>query len=426
MIDLRARNAIRWQPDARVLPARAVSRQSRGGGLFVTLFALAWCGGIVASIVGGTMQTGFQPWKTAVMLLFLLPGLGLVLLGLWLLVVRREVELGRERVTIRHRGLRGTQHFTVPTDSYLGVLRRVSGSDDTTWIVELVHPDEALSVTLFTSSGGLCIDQRWREAWTSFAELLDLPVLERRPEGVVAREREDVDRPLVERLERGELEGGAVLDEALGRQVDLRRQPGVLTVTCGGRGSRLRSVVWLLAWGGGAYGVQRLAEELGPHVALTAAFWALVVFAGLSALGLVLPAARHVLRVDSDGLEAYLEVGRRRWFTRHLRLGEIEDILLAPVGQSTPRGRQPLVVKGRERSIHFGQTLTLPARQALRSELLAAIAAAAGVEPRDGADPGAPRVVAPPARPPTRLFAGIAAVVVAFFAVLAVLMSLAF
>ena len=187
------------------LPVSVTRKGNLFGGLFVLVFAVAW-GGLP---VYGMLQHGLpdlaQPENW---LFFLFPSLavGIVLLGLHLLIWRRTVTLDSLFVTVEQRGVFGRKTWQEPRTAYQGVLkrsRRVStkNASYTLYLVDLLHPDAERRVNLYTARS----DRDWRAKWESYARWLKLPALEEGPDGLVARQSADLDKPVAALIAEGKV-----------------------------------------------------------------------------------------------------------------------------------------------------------------------------------------------------------------------------
>jgi len=179
-------NRVHWEASGRVLPLRRVERGSRVGGLLALLFGLAWAGGLIGLLVIATLEEGPDLPKALMLLLFALPGAFVLYFGLGQLVGRYSVRIDGEAVTVIRRGVRGETRWREPLSAYAGVLREANrhdsehGASYTDYRVLLAHRDPERQLELFRvhSPGG------WEEAWRGYAELLGLPRLEERAEGI--------------------------------------------------------------------------------------------------------------------------------------------------------------------------------------------------------------------------------------------------
>ena len=80
------KNQILWKPAESTLPMETVQRSSLFGGVILSLFSLAWFGGLLAIIVLATLKQGSNIPTSIMLLLFASPGLFSLYIGLSMMV----------------------------------------------------------------------------------------------------------------------------------------------------------------------------------------------------------------------------------------------------------------------------------------------------------------------------------------------------
>ena len=194
-----------WRIDVAAPPVEAHQTGSRGGALFMILFALVWGGIPVAGLVSmiGSGEAGPE------LLLFLLfPAIGLVMLafGVHSLLWRKTVSFDGRAFSVREKGLFGEKSWTEPLSAYEGVVcstRRVKtkNSSYTLHMVDLVHPDPDRRINLYTDTSG----NGFRSVWESYARQLNVPAFEESEGGVLRREAADLDKSVGELVREGKV-----------------------------------------------------------------------------------------------------------------------------------------------------------------------------------------------------------------------------
>ena len=423
-----ASNAIHWTPSDAILPMQCVRRGSRIGGVLVSLFALAWCGTLLACIVAGTLQEGVNVAMTLLLLGFALPGLLFLWVGLNTLFGRREVFIDRQQVTVRERGLRRTRSWSEPLSAYAGVLRRVvhhsGGRNSTSWterLVVLAHESPEREIPLFEARAGVGVKELQTETWRRLGTLLERPLLEQNAEGVFAIDAESFDAPLREKLRAEDAATPATLSDLGGRVV----------VTCDGNAtvfaSRRFRNCWkgalglaitlaMLAVGRHIEATEPSAEGIGIFVWMMYGFVAMFVLAFATEL-----LGREDLRIDRAYATHRLRYGL---WTRERSLA-VDEIRAVSVKRDErgPSGSHAVVIEGKKAVIRFGESLPKATLIGVKGRVLALLAEDTGASPRDAA---VPVKIGDPVRAARARLVWVPVAILAFFALLGVLMHLAF
>jgi len=421
---LAARNRVRWSPHSTVLPMQTTRRQSLVGAVFALLFGLVWCGLLGASIIFGTIKEGPNLPMTLMLLVFMVPGLGVLALALHLLVNRRKITVERHAVTVNERRVRGRRQWQEPLSNYRGVLKKRvqhQGSrgtgGHTEYSVVLSHADASKEIVLFEALGGIGIDRLWHESWRQFSDLLALQPLEQTEEGIVVASGAGERTTLLEKAEQGTVSVIEAETIDLGRLVKHRRH-----------GSRWILTYWR-GWGAWRAAVGMLISAVlvaaGRYFMLTgqgdrllAIFvWVAAGFGVLMALSVLHDLfTTDELSIDQQGIVYQLLPRRSPRRRRELRASEVERVR----SRADEHGEAVVIIEGPGKPIRFGTGLPLSNRVAVKQLVVAVIAE--GVQSL-----GKTRIVAPLESPQVgRQLLAFGAVVVAFFGALAVLMHFAF
>jgi hypothetical protein len=225
----------RWHLEVPIgpLPATVTHTGSLFGGLFIMVFALAWGGLPTAGMISNGLPDLGQP-ENWLFLLFPALAVGIFLYGLSLLVWRKTITLDDLFVRVEERRLFGTEAWQEQRTAYRGVLshsRRVSTKNSSyiLYMIDLAHPDRRRNISLYSSRS----DRAWRAKWEDYARWLELPALQEGSDGLVARDIEDLDKPVAELLREGKLEVDYDLlqERAEGLAVDIEGDSVVVTRT---------------------------------------------------------------------------------------------------------------------------------------------------------------------------------------------------
>jgi hypothetical protein len=415
------RNTIVWTPDEHILPMRSVQRGSRIGGAFMTLFSLAWCGVLYASIIGGTIKKGVNIPMTLFMLVFSLPGLVFLYAGLRSLFGRTEVTLSSDTVEVVRKGVGRSRRWVEPLRAFTGVLRRAvhhtsdDGPDYTEYQLLLAHSDPEKQVQLFNSRSSA----DWESAWHSFSGLLGLPLLDESELGVYQVGGEVP-------VYKASIPVGAGVVQVDARGIEVSRENG---------GYRFRfSQAWTALGGalgmviaGGIAAVARMMQPQFPNDSLLVVFtWVMAGFVLISFGSLVRSLrSSEELTVTRDRVEYLRGSGRndrRNSVMMSLPTAEIRSVTV----KADPLHRGTLAavtIEGADDSIRLATWRSFK----VKLELMCGIAAALGEVTGKGAGAFQPDIVLPGQRQIQRRSAALlVGAIAAFFAVMVPLMWLAF
>ena len=355
-------------------PVVVTHKGSLFAGLFITVFGTVW-GGFP---VFGMMQHGAPDLdrpENWLFLLFPVIGVGIVLYGLHRLLWRKTVTLDGLFVAVAERGLFGARSWQEPLTGYRGVLSRsrrvhTKNSNYTLYLVELLHRDSKRTINLYTARRR----ESWRAKWEAYARWLKLPALEQDEGSVVARDVEDLDKPVAELIDEGKVavDYDALKQRAEGLAVDIEGDAVVATRTRP-QVSLLGMLLFLafpavFVYVGFFLGEGDAVDRIGRLVV-----GAMGVFFGVSILaGLVWDRlTRRRLRIAPDRLTvtAVGPWGESR--SRSLDAGEIEGVR---VGREHENRRPAVLIQGDRQTLAFGRGLPEASLEFLRNAVLAKIA----------------------------------------------------
>lgn len=336
--------------------------------------------GTMMGLVGGLMTLGatgilygeFFLW--GLLTPFAWVGIAILLGGVHLAIMRKEVRLDAESVTVRTRGLVGRKAWTEPLSAYRGVMLRskweAGGRNQQAYqvfLVELQHEDPKKTVEIFQSRS----DKGWHATWREVSLRFRLLALEETPEGVVGSLPEDLEKSVRDKVREGALE--IAFDPSAPPPAGLAVQAAE-----GGLDIRVLQRNWRSSglWGG----VGGIVAGLGFLVVMVA--WGLpgIVLAVVTGLCIVATvalfggfmASRARLQVGRDAVTASLVTPFGEMRKQVIDTARISGVQIgAPKGQQSGSCLHILTDDGR---VYVGTGLSRPALEWLRNCLLAAVA----------------------------------------------------
>jgi hypothetical protein len=355
-------------------PVEVTHKGSLFGGLFILVFGAVWGGFPVFGMLQQGMPDLSRP-ENWLFLLFPVIGVGILLYGLHLLLWRKTVALDGLFVAVAERGLLGHKSWQEPLTAYRGVLSRsrrvqTKNSSYTLYLVELLHGDAKRTINLYTARR----QDGWRAKWEAYARWLKLPALEQGEGGVVARETEDLDKPIAELIDEGKVavDYDILKQRAEGLAVDIEGE--AVVATCTQPQVSLLGMLLFLAFPavflyvGFFLGDGDAVDRIGRLVVGAMG----ILFGGLVLAGLVWDRlTRRRLRIAPDRVTVttvgpWGEVGGRS-----LDAGEIEGVRVAREHENR---RPAVLIEADRRSLAFGRGLPEASLQFLRNAVLAKIA----------------------------------------------------
>ena len=301
------------------------------------------------------------------MMVFPAVGFGLLLLGLHVMIWRKNITFDETGIDVAERGLFGTKTWWEPLSAYRGVLRhtrrvKTKNSSYTLYLVDLVHDERSRKIRLFQSRS----DKLWRKAWEYYAHRLKVPALERSSEGEVRRDAADLDKNVKELVASGKIRIDKQPIAGPLEGVKLEREGKTLVITRTGPVNP-----W---WG-------HILAVLFPLVFVgfglfhpEAPFWvaALGIFFEVLFLWGVIKdlTTRERLRVDRKNVAQTTVSRAGEGKANQLFSADVETVTVGADGRQ--RGR--LVIAGDSGEIRFGARLPRATLAQLRNAVLAEIA----------------------------------------------------
>ncbi len=184
-------------------PVNARLRGNIAAGILLLLIAIVWTG--FNLLIGQSLLEEPMPMPL-VMIPILLVGLVFFAFALRMILYRRVVTIDRDVVTIDQRNWFRTKRRRAALDSYPGVLRKklhYSRNKQTreAFLSLLAHGDRSMTVVLAASPD----EAKGREQAEAYARWLDKPALEETAEGYLARDPDDLDKPLAQLVAEGKI-----------------------------------------------------------------------------------------------------------------------------------------------------------------------------------------------------------------------------
>ena len=368
-------------PPGQELPFQTL-RKSIAVGIVVIVFSLLWIAASLAVIVWVLLRGGLSP----MVLLPLLPvgiGVGLFLLGVWLLTSVKEWTFTKEAVACHARSAFGRKEWEEPLTAYRGVLSKSeyhSGGKNhpsyTLYKLSLVHPAEKRrSVQLYCSSSR----EGFRREHERYARLFGLPALEETDDGVVERSPDELDKSVQELATEGRLKVQFDPSAPLpGKRLAVRTDEQFLHISTRAVLSPVLAVAFGLdALMGTALLVVGLTNALGVRAPLIA------VGALMAVVGLVGCIVAAVVRLVRPQLSVSPDEVRKRYVTpwgsfseQKIPAAQVEQ---AVVGKPTSgTGGNVVRVESDEQAIEFGAGLSDAEKRWVRDCVISVIIAGSG------------------------------------------------
>jgi hypothetical protein len=247
---------------------------------------------------------------------------------------------------------------------------RTKNSSYTLYLVELLHGDPKRTVNLYTARR----QEGWRGKWEAYARWLKLPALEEGEGDVVAREVEDLDKPVAELIDEGKLavDYDILNQPAEGLAVDF--EGDAVVATCTRPQVTLLGLLLFLAFPavflyvGFFLGEGDAVDRIGRLVVGAMG----ILFGGLILAGLVWDrVTRRRLRIAPDRITVTTFGPWGEGRGRSLEAAEVEGVRVAREHENR---RPAVLIESDKRTLAFGRGLPEASLQFLRNAVLAKIA----------------------------------------------------
>ncbi len=260
------------------LPARLAYRGNAAMGAFLMFFSVVWSGAVLfiaSDIFAEPFPIYLIPFA------FVAVGAGLFIAGLGAILLRIDLTIGREDVTIRARRWFRARTTVTALDDYAGVLRvratyRRNKKTHVVWLAALPHEQRDRRVVLAASRD----EAEGRRLVEDYARWLDKPALEDTADGFHARAPEDVDKSVAQLVAEGKLASGYRPGRAAPAQLRIETGPERIVISLL-KGAMPLWLGTLLAGGGGAAAFAFIGYGADTAVEIAGGGFGLVVMAGV-------------------------------------------------------------------------------------------------------------------------------------------------
>ncbi|MGY8995500.1 MAG: hypothetical protein ACKVH7_03575 [Alphaproteobacteria bacterium] len=313
------------QVETEAFPVTVLTKGNVIGGIFIMVFAVLWSAAAV--FIGQGFLDGALPYNV-LPFVFIIPGIGLAVFGLYSALLRIETTLDGHLVTIKKRTWFTTRTVTLPLSDYPGVLRkRVTYTRNkrthTAWVAALPHDEKTKRVVLGASSD----EAEGRKLVENYARWLNISTLESTVDGFEARAPEDVDRSLAELAAQGKVASSYRAGKAAPAEVHVETGSDMIIVSFMKTGIPLwltTILVGLIAAVIGAFVGFGIADDSVYMAAAMAGVIVAVVFFGV--IRGMKTRRQLILRRDRVVIAALGKDGKEPKISAELMLNEIEGL----------------------------------------------------------------------------------------------------
>jgi hypothetical protein len=376
-------NRISWTPADGSFPMKRTVTGNRLAGTLALLIGFAWVYFLLDPLFNA-LDPIFLPAEFLMMLLVVLPGVFVVLYGMSQYVYHEETTIDQSVVSWKRRGLMGAREWREGIANYQGVLKEhlhwgqsegSRGSSRMNYFIRLTHSDSDKDVLLYWAQSTLHVSPpEWLESWKRYAELLQLPVIEKTEDGMRSSDVSDLNEPLIHKIRDGKRKVSPIdpLGVKLGLMAQLERDEDVWIITCYPVWTLWKSVagtiVLALVWVG-AYAFSLVDPRILKYLLLSLP---------LCVLAIGLSIRRKVAHPEQLALDKrciyYRHLDKKgEWVTRDIPLRSVYDISVRD-DPTHFRSAGDIVVDGENRSIRFGWWLPKKTKLHIKNLLLSLIA----------------------------------------------------
>lgn len=379
------KNKISWVPAEVSFPMRYSIVGSRLAGAFALFIGAIWISFFIDDIFKALRPTLILP-ELLMMALLILPGIFVLIYGISQYVYREETIVDRKHILWRRRGLSGNREWRELISNYQGVLKEHQYwhqshegasrcSSHMIYFIRLTHPDPGKEIVLYRAESDMLVPPTdWVEKWKRYAELLQLPVLEKTERGISSSDASDLETPLVNKIREGKLKITAIDpgNVALGLMAKLTHDGDLWVITCypvWNAWKSIAGVIILIFALIGAYSFELINPQIFRYF-----LWFIPVC--VLAIGLsIRKQLAHPEQLAIDQKNIYYRYFRRQagWVTDDITLHSIYNISV----KSNPmhfRSAADIVIEAKNKSIRFGWWLPNKTKLRIESLLLSLIA----------------------------------------------------
>lgn len=356
---------------------------NRLGGTIALLIGSAWICFFIDNVFDA-LAPACLPSEFLMWLLIILPGVFVLLYGTSRFVYHEETTINRDVVSWKRRGLFGTREWREAVSNYQGVLKEhvywgqstgSRGSSSMNYFLRLAHSDSDREVYLYWAKSTMLVPPpEWLESWKRYAELLQLPVLEKTEDGIRSSDVSDLNEPLIHKIRDGKRQTPAIDPSGakLGLMAQLERDEDLWIISCFPVWTLWKSVagtIVLVLVLVGAYALELVDPKILKYALLSVPLCVLAI--GLSIRKKV--ANPEQLALDKRCLYYRHRDKKGEWVTRDIPLRSVYDISVRD-DPTHFRSAGDIVVEGENRSIRFGWWLPKKTKLRIKNLLLSLIA----------------------------------------------------
>ena len=355
---------------------------SRAFGAVMLVIGVPWLYYSGTYLVTLLQNTGPDPAQFFIVLI-VLTGLVLILHGLSQFIYREEYRIGQDAVIWNRTGWSGIRSWKEPLSRYNGIIREQQYHHDSrqqaglyqsrmSYMIYLEHEDCSRRVKLYESTNIMeSPSPDWERLWKHYAELFNLPLLEKTSEGIVVSDMESRDRPLLDKLvdKSIEIKDFELESPRLLPGLSLQQQDGlwVISVT---PVKLLWSGITFLSLSISLFTLAFVFEWF-PDTTIAISLGALVGISALLYLFSMWGKFMHPDQVAVDKKSLWYrswDNKKQNWNTENFRISNIRRIALGT--QPNRNQLEKVIVESDRQNLEFGERLPAVSRAQLRDLLI--------------------------------------------------------
>jgi len=378
-------NKIFWLPAEGSFPMKHSISGNRLAGSLALLIGSIWVSFFVEDIFNALKPTLLLP-ELLMMVLVTLPGIFVLIYGISQYIYYEETTMDQNNILWKRRGLSGNRKWKEAVSNYQGVLKEhqywyqthgdaSNRSSHMIYFIRLIHADSRKDIVLYRAESDLLVPPTdWLDKWKRYAELLQLPVLEKTESGMSSSDASDLKEPLTNKIRDGKVEVINInpLEAKLGFMAKLTRDADLWLITCYPVWNIWKSIAGIIILAVvllGSYSLELINPQLFRYF-----FW----FIPICVFVIGISIRNHVahpeqLALDKKSIYYRYWNKRKGWVTDSMLLHSICNISV----KSNPmhfRSAGDIVIEEKNRSIRFGWWLPKKTKLRIKNLLLLLIA----------------------------------------------------
>ena len=227
---------------------------NRLAGALALLIAPVWISFFIDDIFRALEPT-FLLLELLMMVLATLPGIFVLIYGISQYIYYEETIIDQDSILWKRRGFSGNRQWWEAISNYRGVLKdhQYWHQSDASrrpshmiYFIRLIHADPGKEIVLYRAESSLLVPPSdWLDKWKQYAELLQLPALEKTESGLSSSDVSDLNEPLINKIRDGKLKVIHInpLKAKLGRMAKIERDDDIglsTVIRCGMHGKVLQ------------------------------------------------------------------------------------------------------------------------------------------------------------------------------------------